>query len=420
MIKRASILLSFVFSALICMGAPFPLNSAFLQTDLNGNQKKITNLLELDVTTLNAGNIKISNTNIAVDLVYHAFINGTYSWPTNWISDSGHQMYILTGGLSPLVVSNNVLGAPTGTLFSVGNDFAYISVSNAPEFDTIGMNIETDDVAGGTTSHSWQAIFLISPATIFPQSGLNLTNNNNFLHVGVTFGDSSAIGILMATNFLDGPFSYGLATLPDVINNAAGRSSRHSVELRRIKADSASVVIDGITMTEFVNTNLPNWWGTNLIWEFAAAYAPEDHDSTRTRLASVYTRNAMHAQPEALLPSIITNFNKSLTFTLPFAVPISTPTTNAIALNNFIFQMAYPTNNSFNAPGYPVGSVVTTTNGEQFISQGNNNWKRVWFSSNPTNSIMPAPVSGQIIWWYSNYDGWIITPTKTNRVFQGQ
>lgn len=37
-----------------------------------------------------------------------------------------------------------------------------------------------------------------------------------------------------------------------------------------------------------------------------------------------------------------------------------------------------------------------------------------------TNAVMPTPISGQVIWWYSNYDGWIITPTKTNRVFQGQ
>lgn len=68
MIKRASILLSFIFSALICMGAPFPLNSAFLQTDLNGNQKKITNLLELDVTTLNATNLNINNTNVGLNI----------------------------------------------------------------------------------------------------------------------------------------------------------------------------------------------------------------------------------------------------------------------------------------------------------------------------------------------------------------
>lgn len=40
--------------------------------------------------------------------------------------------------------------------------------------------------------------------------------------------------------------------------------------------------------------------------------------------------------------------------------------------------------------------------------------------SSSTNSIIPSPVTGQVIWWYSNYDGWIITPTKTNRVFQGQ
>lgn len=37
-----------------------------------------------------------------------------------------------------------------------------------------------------------------------------------------------------------------------------------------------------------------------------------------------------------------------------------------------------------------------------------------------TNAIPPAPVSGRAIWWFSNYDGWIVTPTKTNRVFQGQ
>lgn len=37
-----------------------------------------------------------------------------------------------------------------------------------------------------------------------------------------------------------------------------------------------------------------------------------------------------------------------------------------------------------------------------------------------TNATIPFPVSGKVIWWYSNYDGWIITPTKTNRIFQGQ
>ena len=37
-----------------------------------------------------------------------------------------------------------------------------------------------------------------------------------------------------------------------------------------------------------------------------------------------------------------------------------------------------------------------------------------------TNSVMPQPVAGQVIFWYSNYDTWQITPFKTNRIAQGQ
>jgi hypothetical protein len=246
-------------------------------------------------------------------LVFQQFSAATNLWPSNWVSDSGHQMFRMPGFagglLTPLVVTNfgttNFgLGAPIGTNYDqavTGPPFIYLSVSNSPAFDVAGMNIKTVTLSTGTNFEDWGVIFIIAPHTLVT-SDAKLNLNSNYLHIGISLAVNPGIGIVFGTNTSIQGTGYGASIPQSILDTMGGTNgSVHNVEVRRLKSDTMTIAIDGATCMTIVDTNLPLFWGSNVVWEFTGFDAigqRPDFDRSRTFVQRVYNARLDNAYRE--------------------------------------------------------------------------------------------------------------------------
>ena len=489
--SRKITLISLLAIVILCVAATFPLNNAFLQTDLNGNQKKITNLLELDVTTLNAANLNIQNTNVGLNITNLPLVTLNNPWDRFPFANtnSGSNAAIRYDSLLSQFIQS------TSNFLSLG-----VSLKS---FGAVGDGI-TDDTtacqnwANFICSNPLHTIGVVPPGTVgyLLSSPVGFSNTCRVIALGggsvyaagdfplttcrfiqsirganclnfTNYADSINVEGIMVTNTAPNNFtnmdSCGMkfdgavgAHACRVVQCGAANFGRgfFSIDLAASTfiSDCAQFNAIGIEITnKLSNGNYPmkadscvfshNYTNNVLCSSSTLAVTLENCIITVTANPCV---NLMSFSPAATLLNCsfggggdaapINQSGGSLTVVgghivgsvLAFPGRYHIRATNAdVVVNGRLMETNSDNNVSVYLSGnckfqafpptgiiYNDGSNITTNLNTSSLGS------RTIISQ--TNSVIPNPVPGAIVQWYSNYDGWIITPFKTNRVFQGQ